>query len=523
MRVRIKGGPRDGEVVEIAERLTVGRDESAGLTLADDAEVSREHAYFSPLPDGRLEVGDLESRNGTFVNQNRLTGPVSLSGGEEIRLGNTTLVAEADPPGAGAAVAAGAPAAGAPSGPPEQPPPPPPGEPQPPHRPPEQPPRRPPEQPPRRPPEQPPRRGQSRIGRMSQSAIQRFKLQRSVRILTIVGAVAIVLSLATVILLVTGTFSGGPPSGAEVVEEVRPSTLRVATYAEGEAVGSGTGWVYDLDQGLVVTNAHVVTLPAEVSIEAAQAGGAVGTLTYTIQPETGEERDATLVGNAPCADLALLRVDDTSGLSELPVADSEVTEGETVYVAGYPGNEFAAALEEPFQATKGIASAVGTSVSEDTELGKDPDIRVYPDLVQTDAAINHGNSGGPMVNEDVELVGVNTLGTLETQSQFFAIGLGHTRGLVDRMAAEEGTGFLGFDFLATGNSLYVASATEGTEAAKLGFGSEGVEIDSVNGEPVPDRKSYCSAIEDVPAGEAVTVEGLAESGPFSEQLPIEAG
>ncbi len=109
LRLQVTSGPSGPTEVEIiGDRFVIGRDLGAGLSIADD-EASSEHAALSPLPDGRVALEDLGSTNGTFVNGHRLTGPVSLSGGEEIRIGSTTMRlfdADATVIGAPAAVAA---------------------------------------------------------------------------------------------------------------------------------------------------------------------------------------------------------------------------------------------------------------------------------------------------------------------------------------------------------------------------------------------------------------------------------
>src|SRR5439155_19076584 len=99
MRLEIREGAAAGTTIEVGEgRFTVGREEGCDLVLADDPEASRRHAYLTALPDGRCEVGDLGSRNGTYVNGQRLSGPVALSGGEEVRIGQTVLAALAPEP-----------------------------------------------------------------------------------------------------------------------------------------------------------------------------------------------------------------------------------------------------------------------------------------------------------------------------------------------------------------------------------------------------------------------------------------
>lgn len=92
LTLRITAGPGEGRDVETGgERFVVGREAGADLVLAEDEEASREHAALSELPDGRLQLEDLGSRNGTFVDGERIAGPVTLSGGEEVRIGTTTF------------------------------------------------------------------------------------------------------------------------------------------------------------------------------------------------------------------------------------------------------------------------------------------------------------------------------------------------------------------------------------------------------------------------------------------------
>ncbi|MCL4289310.1 MAG: FHA domain-containing protein [Thermoleophilia bacterium] len=111
MRLTIRSGARTGELVEITgERFVVGREADCDLALAEE-KVSRHHAALERLPDGSYQLRDLGSTNGTFVNGRRISEPVKLQGGEEIRFGDTATRVEAERPGAApTAVAAQAPA-----------------------------------------------------------------------------------------------------------------------------------------------------------------------------------------------------------------------------------------------------------------------------------------------------------------------------------------------------------------------------------------------------------------------------
>ncbi len=243
----------------------------------------------------------------------------------------------------------------------------------------------------------------------------------------------------------------------------------------GSEGSSGTGWVLDAEEGLIVTNGHV--------IEANK--------TFEVMRPTGERQDAELVSVAICDDLAVLRVADTEGLVTLPIgSQAELEAGDTVYVLGYPGNF----QQEPdLQATRGIVSQVETTA----DIGPlaDPDLQVYPNVIQTDAAINPGNSGGPMVNEAGELVGVNTLSDPQTQQQGYAIGADLVQQDLTTLRAGESIGYGGFGFVATGSDLEVQAAQAGTEAAKLGFGDDITNVIGVNGERTRTREDYCNAVD----------------------------
>jgi hypothetical protein len=125
-----------GAVVEIATRLVIGREESCDIVL-DDEKVSRRHCALTPQPDGRVVIEDLGSSNGTFVNRERISGPVTLIGGEEVRVGSTVMSAEGEPTTTPTIISdsqrtvVGAPSAppAPPTQPPAQPPGPPPGPP----------------------------------------------------------------------------------------------------------------------------------------------------------------------------------------------------------------------------------------------------------------------------------------------------------------------------------------------------------------------------------------------------------
>ena len=140
-------------------------------------------------------------------------------------------------------------------------------------------------------------------------------------------------------------------------------------------VGAGAGFIISKD-GYIVTNHHVVVDASEIQIE---------TLDGTFM-------EATLVGADPNTDIALLKVESSMPLSSVGFGNSdEVRVGDTVLAIGNPHRL-------GFSVSTGIVSARNRQLS-----------GPFDDFIQTDAAINLGNSGGPLFNTDGEVIGVNTL------------------------------------------------------------------------------------------------------------------
>ena len=162
----------------------------------------------------------------------------------------------------------------------------------------------------------------------------------------------------------------------------------------GDQTVSGTGF-FITDQGFILTNNHVVE----------------GTKEVTIVLSDGTEQKASIVGTDLYSDIAVLKTDGkVPAVAKL--GNSDVLQpGESVIAIGSPLGNFKNTV------TVGVVSATGRSI----DTGKGYQIE---DLIQTDAAINHGNSGGPLVNLVGEVVGINTLVVRNTNSGDVAEGLG---------------------------------------------------------------------------------------------------
>ncbi|CAL9606636.1 Serine protease Do-like HtrA [Streptomyces sp. enrichment culture] len=194
----------------------------------------------------------------------------------------------------------------------------------------------------------------------------------------------------------------------EIYEKAAPATVLVA----GE-VGSGSGFVYDAEKGLVATNAHVVEGQASLKV-------VVGEST---QP-------ARLVGIDPCEDLAVLQLTSVPpDLKALEFGKSkDVQTADTVTVLGYP-----ASIGGVGQ--KAVYTAGSVQNPEVADAEPSTSLPRYPALIQHSAAVNAGNSGGPLLNGQGQVVGINTLGSGgDVQGQFFSISGDHARPLLDGLA-----------------------------------------------------------------------------------------
>ena len=173
---------------------------------------------------------------------------------------------------------------------------------------------------------------------------------------------------------------------AETAKKVLPSTVTIMA-SNGSSTGGGSGVILDKD-GHILTNNHVVTL--ESSREAS---------TIEVRLSDGTVRTATVVGLDSAADLAVLKI-NPSGLDLQPITwgdSSKLVSGEAVVALGAP-------YRRSESVTAGVVSNVNRVQPADSK-GQN-----YIPMIQVDVPINHGNSGGPLVNLKGELVGINAQG-----------------------------------------------------------------------------------------------------------------
>jgi len=293
--------------------------------------------------------------------------------------------------------------------------------------------------------------------------------------------------------LSTGVESASLDVG-NVAATVGPSVVTVVALVDGQVEAIGSGVILTAD-GEIVTNAHVVA--------------DADTLKVRLSGET-EPRPAELLASDPAQDLALLRV-DTTGLAAATIADpDDIRVGQPVVAIGY-----ALALDGGPSVTTGVVSALDrTLVVDEGALGG---------LLQTDAAISSGNSGGPLVNASGQVVGINTA-VATSNSGRAATNVGFSisaRTLIDRIEALRASargealaeGFLGVTILDRtdgGAGALIDEVSADSPAADAGIVTGDVVV-SVNGRPVGGQGGLIAEIRSAQPGDSLEL-GILRDG-----------
>ena len=299
--------------------------------------------------------------------------------------------------------------------------------------------------------------------------------------------------------LVTSEVDSGDPSlgttvVAQVVNKLADSVITINSQVNdesGQGEASGTGVVLTSD-GEILTNAHVVEGATKVSVRFAG--------------ET-EPRTATVLASDPGNDLALLKIDATNLKPATFAQPGTIRIGDQVIAIGY-----ALALDGGPSVTSGIISALKRTII--TESG------ALNGLIQTDAAISSGNSGGPLVNLRGEVVGINTAVARSDVNQAatnigFSISVDEIGPVLEQLRSQASgeirqEGFLGVGLAARtdgGQGAIITSVQPDSPASLAGIQEEDIVL-SVDGEPIDGQAGLVAAIRDASPGQTVEIEIL---------------
>ena len=295
-----------------------------------------------------------------------------------------------------------------------------------------------------------------------------------------------------------------PLSLQELYRSCQPSVVAIRTTKTKQTGALGTGIIMTAD-GYLLTNAHVLDGAKKVTV--------------TLLADESAH-DAKLVGADSVSDLAVLKI-DAQGLTPAQFANSdELQVGDPVIAIGNPlGTELNGTM------TNGIVSAINRNV-------------IYGghsmSLIQTNAAINEGNSGGPLINEHGQVIGITNMKAFDTgvEGICFAIPTSVVRPVVNALIAEgevAGRPSIGIvigaldedaaDYYDVPQGLYVESVAEGSDAEAKGI-QPGDIVTAVNGQPVADTYSVNAIKEGLSVGDTLTLTIFREGETFDVEITL---
>ena len=289
----------------------------------------------------------------------------------------------------------------------------------------------------------------------------------------------------------------------DVAAQVGPSVVSVESFAGRAGTLRGSGVLLS-EEGLIVTNRHVID----------------GAQNHRVRLSDGRELRARLVGSDADTDLAVLDVEGDGYPTASLSPDSPPAVGTFVMAFGNP-------LGLDHTVTSGIVSARGRALQ----------IATYEDFIQTDAAINNGNSGGPLVDLDGRVIGITTAKEWTTrgnQGLGFAIPAYMVREVVDDIVAKGYVerGFFGFQLRTLGAGwarqqgldprpyVSVKEIEPNTPADLAGF-REGDVVLAVGQQPIADQRTLFASIARLDPGSKVAVDVWREGA--KQTLLVEVG
>lgn len=281
-----------------------------------------------------------------------------------------------------------------------------------------------------------------------------------------------------------------------------------------EVHGLGSGFLIS-DDGYIISNDHVVGNASKV----------------VVSLTNGEHYDAEIIGKDPVSDIALLKI-DKSGLPYIKLGNSDdIIIGEWIIALGNPFGLFE--VNQKPTVTVGVISASGMKLQADRN-------RFYRNMIQTDAAINSGNSGGPLVNSVGEVIGMNTL--IFTGNSYntgniglgFAIPINKVKHITDQLKKDKKIDrnyWIGLRIQTIDNNIanyykltntkgaIVVSIEKGSPADDAGIKAEDV-ITAVNGESINSDYDFWGIITDTKVGEKLRLKILRSGDEIEKEFEL---
>jgi S1-C subfamily serine protease len=322
------------------------------------------------------------------------------------------------------------------------------------------------------------------------------------------------------------TLNGGKTEPVTaVVKQVLPAVVNVTTDVfqpdqfgnVQQGVGVGTGFLIRQD-GVIVTNCHVVEGASKITV-----------FTSSTPPD---KYDARVIGGDCLHDVAVVKIDAT-GMPTVPLGNSGSLQlGQSVVALGY-----ALALEGGPTVTTGIVSSLDR-----TFQAQDPQctvckngVRTYSNAIQTDAAINHGNSGGPLVNMAGQVIGINSAGADTAENIGFAISIDSVKDTIQQamqnplapgpylgVSTQSVNAAMGYQLgLSVDHGAYVLATTQQGPAEKAGI-KDGDVIVSIDGRTVNSAEDLGRLLDTLAPGQQVSV-GVVEQGGGRRTVTVTLG
>jgi S1-C subfamily serine protease len=294
-----------------------------------------------------------------------------------------------------------------------------------------------------------------------------------------------------------------PVSAAQIYQNGRKAVVMLHGTRPDGSYTWGTGFVHDLGNRVVITNAHVVD-------------GVAGLQAVFFD---GTEQPAYVVGSDPCTDLAVVQIrgDLPKGSVRLPLGDSDtLAPGDEVTAVGFPVKQLTGARAVP-----------KTDVVQDLLVSADinPALPEYEDAIQHGATLRAGDSGGPLLDDKGNVVGINTMaGPPDRLGQYYAIPIDAAHHETDELMNGTNANSLGWTLTphvvkrpradvesalrqaGYGGGMFVESTEPG--GAVDGQVKAGDLVAKLDDAPVNTQKEVCDVVTSVPPGRVMTADGI---------------